>query len=82
MKTARMTISRLAGMIKQGFDEMGKDLSTLKNDLVGVKGGLQTLQTGQEDIKLRLDNVPYRFEFVELEKRVDRLEDVSGIGKK
>lgn len=74
-----MTISRLAGMIKQGFDDMGKDLSTLRTD---VKQDLARVQTDLEDVKLRLDNVAYRFEIVGLEKRVDKLEDTVGIAKK
>lgn len=80
-------------MIKQGFDEMGKDLSTLKvevkqdlsilkTDVSALKTDVSTIKTDIEDIKLRLDNVPYRFEFIELEKRVDRLEDAAEIGNK
>jgi len=60
-----VTINELAGMIKVGFDE--------------VKVRLDTLERGQEDIKLRLDNVAYRFEIVALEKRVDVLEQKFGV---
>ena len=55
-----ITLENLAGMIKGGFDE------------VGVR--LDTLERGQEEIKLKLDNVAYRFELVELERRVKILE--------
>jgi len=35
---------------------------------------VDTLEKGQEEIKLRLDNVAYCFELVELQKRVEILE--------
>lgn len=37
------------------------------------------LETGQEDIKLRLDSTAYRFELVELQRRVKILETKQGI---
>ena len=47
-------------LVKQGFDD-----SEVRFD---------RLEENQEHMKLRLDNVAYRFEFVELEQRVTRLE--------
>lgn len=79
MKTGIITINRLAGIVKQGFDEIGQDLSIFKTE---AKQDFRKIESDLEDIKLRLDNVPYRFEFIDLEKRVGRLEDVAGIGKK
>ena len=38
-----------------------------------VENRLNTLETGQEEIKLRLTNVAYRFEIVELENQVKSL---------
>lgn len=36
-----------------------------------MKTGIKLLEQGQEDIKLRLDNVPYRFEMKEHKKVLD-----------
>ena len=54
------TINDLAFMVKKGFDQ--------------VDERFDTLERGQEEIKLKLDNVAYRFEMVELQKRVEVLE--------
>ena len=43
------------------------------------KKDIQDLKTGQEEIKLRLDNVAYRFELIELQRRVQLLEQRAGI---
>ena len=64
-----IAIEDLAGMVKTGFDEMGKQFKKVDNRLT-------TLETGQEDIKLRLDNVAYRFEIVEVQKRLKALEEI------
>ena len=37
------------------------------------------IEKGQEEIKLKLDNVAYRFELVELQKRVEVLEEKLGV---
>jgi len=58
-------VDSLGRMIKAGFDSVDVQLGELRQ--------------GQEDIKLRLDNAAYRFEVVELEHRVDRLEKHVGI---
>jgi len=64
-----VTLDNLAGMIKRGFDGVDKRFD-------GVDKRLANLERGQEDIKLRLDNVAYRFELVELQNRVNRLEKI------
>lgn len=58
----------LARMVAKGFEE--------------VDSRFVTLERGQEEIKLRLDNVAYKFEVVDLEKRVGRLEAKAGIRHK
>ena len=63
-KKKEITNEDLAAMVQRGFSEM-KDY---------VDKGFYTLGQGQEDIKLRLDNVAYRFELKDLEKRVKKLE--------
>lgn len=55
----------LAIITKKGFDKVDKDIKELKD--------------GHEDIKLRLTNVAYRFELVELSKRVEFLEHKLGV---
>lgn len=71
----KITLDNLAGMIKRGFDDMGGKIDraekSLKNDIAVLK---ENNKQEHEDIKLRLDNVAYRFELVELQKRVDKLE--------
>ena len=73
MKEKDITINELAGMVKTGFDEVHK---FIKAGFDKVDKRLTTLETGQEDIKLRLDNVAYRFELVEVQKRLKALEEI------
>ncbi len=68
----KTTIDDLAVMMKKGFD--GIDVQ-----FYSVKERLDKLETGQEDIKLRLDQATYRFEMQALEKRVEVLEKRTGI---
>ncbi len=77
----KITIEKLAGMIKTGFDAVDQrfDAVDKRFDEVGkrfdiVEKAIVTLAQGQEDIKLRLSNVAYRFELQELEQRVKKLE--------
>ena len=64
-----ISLDDLARMVKTGFDENGKQHERIENRL-------STLETGQEDIKIRLDNVAYRFELVEVQKRLKILEEI------
>jgi len=63
-------------MVKTGFDEMGKQFEKVDKRFEQVDNRLTALEKGQEDIKLRLDNVAYRFELVEVLKRLKTLEDI------
>lgn len=67
----RITLDDLARLVKQGFDDM-----SFSNDsrFTKLEQGLSVLEDGQAQIKLRLDNVAYRFEINELNSRVDRIE--------
>lgn len=56
-------IDELAVITKHGFDSVGERLDDLE----------KTNTREHEEIKLRQDEVPYRFELVELQKRVDVL---------
>ena len=59
----KITLDDLAVMVAEGFSGIAT-----KNDLknMATKADIAKLEQGQEDIKLRLDNVAYRFELVEL----------------
>ena len=70
MKGKDITLNELARMVKTGFDEMS---GTMKAGFDKVENRLTTLDNGQEEIKLRLSNVAYRFEVVELENQVKTL---------
>jgi len=63
----RMSYDKLATIINKGFDQVADQLGI-------VDRRLSRIETGQENIALRLDNVTYRFELQELEGRVDALE--------
>ena len=77
-KKKETTIDDLAVMIGKGFEDLSERMESLKEDNSQehkiMKGKLNSLEVGQEDIKIRLDNVAYRFELVELQKRVEILE--------
>lgn len=63
----KTTIDDLAIMIGKGFSHVDERFEQ-------VDKRLSSLENGQEDIKMKLNNVAYRFELVELQKRVEILE--------
>ncbi|MDD4900512.1 MAG: hypothetical protein PHS62_00145 [Patescibacteria group bacterium] len=71
MKNKKVTIEDLAAMVQTGFAEAENSHSKRFNR---TEERLDTLERGQEEIKLKLDNVAYRFELVELQRRVEILE--------
>lgn len=73
-KTKNITLDNLAAMVAKGFED-----TATKADIIRLEDKINHLEQGQEDIKLRLDNVAYRFEVKELERRVERLETKAGI---
>ncbi|MDP3900147.1 MAG: hypothetical protein Q8Q23_03650 [bacterium] len=73
----------LAVMVSSGFIEVGERIGrveevvgTLKSDVGTLKSDVNILKQGQEEIKLRLTNVAYRFELVDLQRRVQKVEDI------
>ena len=70
VNTIATSLEDFARMVKTGFDEMA---GTMKAGFEVVENRLTTLENGQEEIKLRLTNVAYRFELVELENQVKTL---------
>lgn len=73
-----MTIDELAGMIKGEFDSAGHRFDKIDGEIKDIKSemaeGFKELRNGQENIELKVSNVAYRFELVELQKRVEFLE--------
>ncbi|MDP2933988.1 MAG: hypothetical protein Q8N81_07745 [bacterium] len=68
------TIDDLAILVAKGFES-----TATKDDIARLDRRMDTLEHGQEDIKLKLDNVAYRFELVELQRRVALLEKRNGL---
>lgn len=62
-----ITLNDLATMVKGGFDAVDKRFGK-------IEGRFDILERDHEEIKLRLDNVPYRFELQEVVKRLEALE--------
>ncbi len=80
MPKKKITIEDIAGMIKRGFDETAKKndvekrFTEVEKRLDTIENRVHNIEEGQEEIKIKLDNFPYRFELRELEKRVSSLE--------
>jgi len=74
-----VTLDDLAGMVKRGFDGVDKkfDENTKEHKLMMAK--LENLENGVEEIKLKLDQVAYRFEIQELDRRLKRVEAKLGL---
>lgn len=62
-----VTNEELARMVKDGFDHVDSRFDSVETDI-------KTLKSDVSDIKLRLDHCVYRFEFKELQQRVETLE--------
>ena len=60
-------IDQLALAVKNGFDENTKQHQQIFDRT-------DNLEQGQEEIKLKLDQVAYRFEVQELDRRLKRVE--------
>ncbi len=71
-----ITLDDLAAMVAGGFSDLTNGMNSRFD---AVEKDVKELQNGQEQIKLRLDNVAYRFELVELQRRVVLLERRAGI---
>ena len=72
------TLDNLAGMIKRGFDGVDKRFDGVDKRFDKVEARLSNLENGQEEIKLKLDRVAYRFEIEELDRRLKRIETRLG----
>lgn len=63
-------LKQIEGLFNKGFARIWQD---------NLEPTLKVLEDGQEQIKLRLDNVAYRFELEALQKRVEFLEKKLGV---
>jgi hypothetical protein len=83
MTSKKITIDDLAIMVQKGFVDLegglSKKIANLSIDLGKLKADVDILKEGQERIELRLANVAYRFEIVDLQSRVQALEEKLGI---
>jgi len=73
----------LAIMVQHGFEENDKRFAKLEQGQAKLEQGQAKLEQGQakleqgqEEMKMRLSNVAYRFELVDLQKRVQKVEDI------
>ena len=73
-----VTLDNLAGMVKRGFDGVDKRLDENLKEHRTIMAKLDNLENGVEEIKLKLDQVAYRFEVQELDRRLKRVEAKLG----
>ncbi len=81
-KQTKKEFDILARMINKRFDGVTSQMAK-KEDVDArfdhIEKRMDTLEQGHEEIKLRLDNVAYHFELVELQRRVEILEKRAGV---
>ena len=75
----KITLENLAGMIKKGFDGVDRKFDENTKQHQQIFDRLDNLEQGQEEIKLKLDEVAYRFEVRELDRRLKKVEIKLGI---
>ena len=80
-KETKKEFQNLARMVKKGFDHVDSRFNKVDKKFDTMNNRLDILEQGQEDIKLRLDNVAHRFELQELQKRLERVELKLGLQK-
>ena len=78
-KKKNITLNDLAGMVKRGFDNVDKGFDENVKEHQTMMQKLEGLENGVEEIKLKLDQVAYRFEIEELDRRLKRIEAKLGI---
>ncbi len=68
---------------KEILEAMNSFSTNVDKRFDGVENRLKILEEGQDDIKMRLVNVAYRFELQELQQKVENLEKkVDSLAKK
>ena len=78
MSEGKITIDDLARMVQNGFAEVKTEMVQMREEMRTMKEDnaehFKIIENAQTDIKLRQDNVAYRFELNALDKRVTQLE--------
>ena len=67
-------IDQLALAVKRGFNGVDKRFDENTKQHQQIFDRTDNLEQGQEEIKLKLDKVAYRFEVQELDRRLKRVE--------
>ena len=75
-KTKKITIDDLAMMVQKEFNASHSEFSDFRNE---IRKDIDELKEGHERIELRLANVAYRFEIINLQSRIEILEQKLGI---
>ncbi len=82
MPAKKITIDKLAGMIKKGFDGTDKRFDSV--DEILNKHAVMLIDHTErlKRIEVKLEGIVYRKEFEELESRVEEIEQALAIKKK
>jgi len=86
-KKSEITLEDLAIIIQQGFEEarnenekrfvkLEQGQAKLEQGQAKLEQGQAKLEQGQEEIKLRMCNVAYRIDIIDLQKRLQKVEDI------
>ncbi|MFH0792299.1 MAG: hypothetical protein V1905_03745 [bacterium] len=75
----QITLDDLATMIANGFNEVSDNFKGNRQEHEKIFTRLDNLEQGQEEIKLKLDQVAYRFEVEELNRRLRLVEMKLGM---
>lgn len=81
-KNKKITIDDLAGMVAKGFNDMDEKIEGLRSDMKEMKKDMNELKSDMEDVKIGLGHRVHIFEHRDLEFRVERLEEKTGINKR
>lgn len=65
--------------VDERFEKIDRKLNKIDERFDGMDERLVSLEKGQEEIKMKLDNVVYRTEFIELQRRIEVLEKTVGV---
>lgn len=74
---AKITLEKLATMIKTGFDNVEVRLAAMEERFTGVNHRLDKLENNQNEMLLKMDYLAPKFEVEDLKRRVTKLENIS-----
>jgi hypothetical protein len=79
MKKKITTIEDLAILVQKEFLAVGKRFDKIEYDIKDLKHEVLELRSDMDDLKLRMGEFAYRFEFKDFEKRLRRVEAKVGV---